>query len=86
MIRRRSTDLPSCAGCSEHKPFECVGEIEESAAVMAHLADDAGLARRRGGAGAVAAAARPAIFARCSRRADPHLVPERYLAMLDACG
>ena len=32
-------------GLQRHKPFECVGEIEESAAVMAHLANHGGLAR-----------------------------------------
>ena len=29
-------------GLREHKPFECVGEIHESAAVMAHLGSDPG--------------------------------------------
>ena len=32
-------------GLQRHKPFECVGEIEESATVMAHLAGDGGMAR-----------------------------------------
>ena len=72
-------------GLQRHKPFECVGEIEESAAVMAHLAamadwrDDAvvrALSPRLNG-GDLAALFVPR---------GPHLVPERYLAMLDACG
>ncbi len=72
-------------GLQRHKPFECVGEIEESAAVMTHLAamadwrDDAvvrALSPRLNG-GDLAALFAPR---------GPHLVPERYLAMLDACG
>ena len=72
-------------GLQRHKPFECVGEIEESATVMAHLAamaewrDDAvvrALSPRLHG-GELAALFAPR---------GPHLVPERYLAMLDACG
>ena len=72
-------------GLQRHKPFECVGEIEESAAVMAHLAamaewrDDAvvrALSPRLHG-GDLAALFAPR---------GPHLVPPRYLAMLDACG
>jgi hypothetical protein len=71
-------------GLQRHKPFECVGEIEESAAVMAHLA---GVAEWRGDAVVRALAPRvqggdfTALFA----LREPHLVPERYLAMLDAC-
>ncbi len=44
-----------------------------------------GLARRCGGAGAVATAAGGDLAALFAPR-GPHLVPERYLAMLDACG
>jgi len=71
-------------GLLRHKPFECVGEIEESAAVMAHLT---GITAWRDAAVVSALAPRlprrdfDALFA--MRR--PHLVPQRYLAMLDAC-
>jgi hypothetical protein len=72
-------------GLLRHKPFECVGEIEESATVMAHLA---GRAAWRDAAVVRALAPRlpggdfDALFA----MRGPHLVPARYLAMLDACG
>jgi len=71
-------------GLQRHKPFECVGEIEESAAVMAHLA---AMADWRGDA--VVRALSPLLhgdFAALFAPRGPHLVPERYLAMLDACG
>ena len=77
-------------GLQRHKPFECVGEIEESAAVMAHLGghpdwrDDAVVRRlhaafRRCGSGS---GEFRALFA----FAAPHRVPDRFMAMLDACG
>jgi hypothetical protein len=71
-------------GLLRHKPFECVGETEESATVMAHLST---LAPWREATVVRALAPRlaggdfNALFA--LRR--PHLVPPRYLAMLDAC-
>ena len=71
-------------GLQRHKPFECVGEIEESAAVMAHLAE---MVDWRGDA--VVRALSPLLhgdFAALFARRGPHLVPARYLAMLDACG
>jgi UDP-N-acetyl-alpha-D-muramoyl-L-alanyl-L-glutamate epimerase len=71
-------------GLQRHKPFECVGEIEESAAVMAHLA---ALADWRDDA--VVQALSPRLhgdFAALFSPRGPHLVPERYLAILDACG
>jgi hypothetical protein len=71
-------------GLLRHKPFECVGEIEESAAVMTHLA---GMAVWRDAVVVSSLAPRlprgdfDALFA----MRGPHLVPQRYLAMLDAC-
>jgi hypothetical protein len=72
-------------GLQLHKPFECVGEIEESATVMAHLA---GMAEWRDTAVVRALASRldGGNFAALFAPLGPHLVPERYLAMLDACG
>jgi hypothetical protein len=72
------------SGLTRHKPFECVGEIEESATVLAHLAtllewhDDAVV---RALAPQLAGGTLEALFT----PRGPHLVPERYLAMLDAC-
>ena len=71
-------------GLQRHKPFECVGEIEESAAVMAHLA---AMADWRDDA--VVRALSPRLrgdFAALFAPRGPHLVPGRFLAMLDACG
>ena len=72
-------------GLRRHKPFECVGEIEESAAVMRHLAD---LPDWRNDA--VVQALSPQVpaadFASLLVPRGPHAVPDRYLAMLDACG
>ena len=72
-------------GLQRHKPFECVGEIEESATVMAHLGD---LPDWRDDAVVLALAPQlhPGNFAALFALRGPHLVPERYLAMLDACG
>jgi hypothetical protein len=71
-------------GLQRHKPFECVGEIEESAAAMAHLA---GMADWRDEAAVRALSPRLCgDFAALFAPRGPHLVPERYLAMLDACG
>ena len=72
-------------GLQRHKPFECVGEVEESATVMAHLGD---LAHWRDDSVVRALAPRlpPGNFAALFALRGPHLVPERYLAMLNACG
>jgi UDP-N-acetyl-alpha-D-muramoyl-L-alanyl-L-glutamate epimerase len=76
-------------GLRAHKPFECVGEIDESAAVLSHLGaqpiwrndavvrqlhrDFASLRHRDRGE-------YPSLF----EIKQPHRVPDRYLAMLDA--
>ncbi len=72
-------------GLQRHKPFECVGEVEESATVMAHVAN---LADWRDDEVVRALAPRlpPGNFTALFALRGPHLVPERYLAMLDACG
>ena len=72
-------------GVVGHKPFECVGEVEESAAVMRHLAD---MDEWRGDAVVRALAPRVAgaAFESLLLPRGPHRVPARYLAMLDACG
>ena len=59
-------------GLLRHKPFECVGEIEESAAVMAHLAGMADMAGLRCGivVGAAAAARRFRFVVRHARTAS----------------
>jgi hypothetical protein len=81
---RQIDGFAELCGLQRHKPFECVGEIEESAAVMAHLGK---LPAWRGDAVVQALASRVhGGFAALFERRAPHLVPERYMAMLDACG
>jgi UDP-N-acetyl-alpha-D-muramoyl-L-alanyl-L-glutamate epimerase len=74
-------------GLREHKPFECVGEIEESAAVMAHLAGaaewrDDRVVRHVGGE----FSSPLPQFHRLLAARHPHRVPPDFLAKLDACG
>jgi UDP-N-acetyl-alpha-D-muramoyl-L-alanyl-L-glutamate epimerase len=75
-------------GLVGHKPFECVGETAESATVIARLADDpqwrdaAVLRALKPRLPAPSAAADAHLF----DLRQPHLVPARYLKMLDASG
>jgi UDP-N-acetyl-alpha-D-muramoyl-L-alanyl-L-glutamate epimerase len=77
-------------GLQEHKPFECVGEVAESAAVMSHLGnhpdwwEDAvvrGLYRSFAQLREQGSANFRALF----KLQHPHRVPDRYMAKLDAC-
>jgi UDP-N-acetyl-alpha-D-muramoyl-L-alanyl-L-glutamate epimerase len=72
-------------GLRLHKPFECVGEVAESAAVMSHLGGVRGWRDD-----AVVRALSPQLptgdLESLFVPRGPHLVPDRYLAMLDACG
>jgi hypothetical protein len=72
-------------GLQRFKPFECVGEVEESATVMAHLGN---LPAWRGHAvvRALAPRLRAGDLSALFVHRAPHLVPDRYLAMLDASG
>ena len=78
-------------GLTHHKPFECVGEIAESAAAMALLgADpnwrgDAIVTRLHADFPALHQRS-PGEFRRLTMMRHPHRVPPRFLAMLDACG
>jgi UDP-N-acetyl-alpha-D-muramoyl-L-alanyl-L-glutamate epimerase len=78
-------------GLREHKPFECVGEIAESAAVIAHLRHhpdwrhDAVVRRLNTAFPAlrkIDLAGYGALFA----ARHPHRVPAAFMALLDACG
>jgi UDP-N-acetyl-alpha-D-muramoyl-L-alanyl-L-glutamate epimerase len=75
----------------EHKPFECVGEIAESAAVMAHLGNDPdwrkdAVVRRLHALFPSLRKADPARYRALFEVRHPHQVPQRFMAMLDACG
>ncbi len=76
-------------GLCEHKPFECVGEVAESAAVMAQLGRDplwrdAAVVRRLCAPSLrrIGAAEYRSLF----ETRYPNFVPAAFMAMLDACG
>lgn len=86
---RQTAGFAELCGLSRHKPFECVGEVAESAAAMARLARDPEWC----GAAVVERLAFPAsrqsddrTWQRLFAERHPHRLPARYLAMLDACG
>jgi len=78
-------------GLREHKPFECVGEIAESAAVMGFLRDlpdwrrDA-VVRRLHADSPGLGDRRPGDLRAMLEARHPHRVPPGFLAKLDACG
>ena len=87
----QSPGFAALCGLREHKPFECVGEIEESAAVMAHIAGtaewrDDRVVRRLGAEVRSTRQSDPAQFQRLLAARHPHRVPPSFLAKLDACG
>jgi hypothetical protein len=77
-------------GLQEHKPFECVGEVAESAAVMSHLGShpiwrkDA-VVRQLHGALVLLRQPDPASLRALFEVKHPHRVPDSYMAKLDAC-
>jgi hypothetical protein len=78
-------------GLQANKPFECVGETSESAAVMSYLAGhpkwrDDRVVRRLNEEFPSLSESGPAEFRALLEVRHPHRVPARYLAMLDACG
>ena len=77
-------------GLQEHKPFECVGEVGESATVMSHLGghpiwrEDA-VVRHLHGALALLRQPDPDGLRALFEVKHPHRVPDSYMAKLDAC-
>jgi UDP-N-acetyl-alpha-D-muramoyl-L-alanyl-L-glutamate epimerase len=77
-------------GLGAHKPFECVGETSESAAVVAYLGKrpqwrEAPVVRRMLDTFPALRNADPARYRAAFAPQTPHRVPARYLRMLDAC-
>jgi UDP-N-acetyl-alpha-D-muramoyl-L-alanyl-L-glutamate epimerase len=77
-------------GLREHKPFECVGELAESAAVMSYLGSHPDwredlVVRQLHGAFASLRQRDPADFRALFEVKHPHRVPDCYMAKLDAC-
>jgi hypothetical protein len=78
-------------GLQRHKPFECVGETSESAAVMQHLADqpewqEDKIVRQLNAQFPSLRQADPGQYRALFKIRTPHRVPASYMAMLDACG
>jgi UDP-N-acetyl-alpha-D-muramoyl-L-alanyl-L-glutamate epimerase len=77
-------------GLRRHKPFECVGEVAESAAVMSFLGsrpewrDDSVVRQLHGGFPQLRWQS-PAAYRALFEARHPHRVPDSYMAMLDAC-
>lgn len=77
-------------GLQAHKPFECVGEVDESAAVMSYLGSrpewrtDA-VVRQLHSSFARLQQQDPGAYRSLFEIKQPHRVPEKYMAMLDAC-
>ncbi len=86
----QSDGFAALCGLREHKPFECVGEIAESAAVMTYLGDhpdwrgDAVVRRLRATFPSLRSED-PAGYRAFLTARHPHRVPARFMAMLDAC-
>ena len=76
-------------GLGDWKPFECVGEVSESAAVVAHLAAqkewESEPLLRELAADLRSSRQELADFSSLFPNRHPHRVPEAYLRMLDAC-
>jgi len=78
-------------GLREYKPFECVGEISESAAVMSYLGNHPGwredaVVRRLNEDFPSLREKDPAEYRALFEIRHPHRVPQSYMAMLDASG
>jgi hypothetical protein len=78
-------------GLRAYKPFECVGEIAESAAVMTYLGNDpdwrdAAVVRRLYADFPALRKCDPSEFRFLLGARHPHRAPDTFLAKLDACG
>ena len=87
----QSEGFAALCGLHEHKPFECVGEITESAAVMAYLEDHAdwrgaAVVRRLHASFSSRRPLDPTDYRALFTARHPHRVPARFLSILDACG
>jgi hypothetical protein len=77
-------------GLQKYKPFECVGEVTESAAVMSHLGNhpvwrEDAVVRQLHGAFPSLRHPDPAGFRALFEVKHPHRVPDCYMAKLNAC-
>ena len=87
----QSDGFAELCGLREYKPFECVGETDESAAVMAYLGSDPSwhddaVVRRLHAAYPALQQRDPGEVRMLLAARHPHRVPASFMAMLDACG
>ena len=87
----QSDGFAALCGLQEHKPFECVGETFESAAVMSNLGDrpdwrDDCVVRQLSDTFPELRRRDQAEYRTLFELRHPHRVPASYMAMLDACG
>jgi hypothetical protein len=87
----QSNGFAVLCGLQEHKPFECVGETSESAAVMSYLGDRLEwrvdqVVRQLSDQFPELRRRDPAEYRALFELRHPHRVPASYMAMLDACG
>jgi hypothetical protein len=87
----QSGGFAELCGLEEHKPFECVGETSESASVMSHLADhpdwrEDKVVRQLNEGFPTLRQRDPAAYRALFGARHPHRVPDRFMALLDACG
>jgi UDP-N-acetyl-alpha-D-muramoyl-L-alanyl-L-glutamate epimerase len=88
---RQCDGFAALCGLREHKPFECVGEVAESAAIMAYLGHhpkwrNTAVVRRLHAMYPSLRKADPGDYRALFMVRHPHRVPGRFMAMLDACG
>ena len=89
--RTQRDGFAELCGLEQYKPFECVGETAESAAVISYLGghpdwgQDA-VVRQLNDEFPVLRHTDPAQFRALLEIRHPHRVPPSYMAMLDACG
>ncbi|MBV9816145.1 MAG: endonuclease domain-containing protein [Alphaproteobacteria bacterium] len=87
----QSEGFAELCGLRANKPFECVGEISESTGVMSQLVNDPDwrddrVVRRLNEQLASLPQPNSSQYRALFETKHPHRVPQRYLAMLDACG
>jgi hypothetical protein len=87
----QSDGFAALCGLQEHKPFECVGETSESAAVMSYLGDRPDwrgdqVVRQLSDKFPKLRHRDPAEYRTLFELRHPHRLPASYMAMLDAYG
>jgi UDP-N-acetyl-alpha-D-muramoyl-L-alanyl-L-glutamate epimerase len=88
---RQRDGFAELCGLQKHKPFECVGETSESAAVMSYLGNhpewrEDRIVRQLDAEFPALPQSDPGRYRALFEFRTPHRVPASYMALLDACG